>query len=209
MLYHYLTTALRNFARNKFYTTISVVGLAIGLASVFLITQYLKQELSYDRFHEGAENIYRIAWINSNPQTRTPHPMAQAMVQDFPEVESAVSLSPLWGPGLTKEIFSIRNPEKDVRYDESNVLAVDSTFFKVFNFPLLKGDPNTALKNPGGVLISESTALKYFGTINCIGKQLQANEEKYLIQVLGVFKDVPLNSHFHFDFLVSYVREKT
>ncbi len=135
--------------------------------------------------------------------------MAQAMVQDFPEVENGVSLSPLWGPGLTKEIFSIRNPEKDVRYDESNVLAVDSTFFKVFNFPLLKGDPNTALKNPGGVLISESTALKYFGTINCIGKQLQANEEKYLIQVLGVFKDVPINSHFHFDFLVSYVREKT
>ena len=209
MLYHYLTTALRNFARNKFYTTISVVGLAIGLASVFLITQYLKQELSYDRFHESAENIYRIAWINSNPQTRTPHPMAQAMVQDFPEVESAVTLSPLWGPGLTKEIFSIRNPEKDVRYDESNVLAVDSTFLKVFSFPLIKGDPNTALKNPGGILISESTALKYFGTINCIGKLLQANDEKYLIQVLGVFKDVPLNSHFHFDFLVSYVREKS
>ncbi len=135
--------------------------------------------------------------------------MAQAMVQDFPEVESAVSLSPLWGPGLTREIFSFRNPEKDVRYDESNVLAVDSTFLKVFSFPMLKGDPKTALKNPGGVLISESTALKYFGTTNCIGKQLQANEEKYLIQVLGVFKDVPLNSHFHFDFLVSYVREKT
>src|SRR5258706_1605596 len=209
MFRHYFITASRNLLHNRFYSVITISGLAVGIASVFFIVQYLKQELSYDRFHEGAENIYRIAWINSNPQTRTPHPMAQAMVQDFPEVENGVSLSPLWGPGLTKEIFSIRNPEKDVRYDESNVLAVDSTFFKVFNFPLLKGDPNTALKNPGGVLISESTALKYFGTINCIGKQLQANEEKYLIQVLGVFKDVPINSHFHFDFLVSYVREKT
>ncbi len=208
MFRHYLTIAFRNFVRNKFYTTISVVGLAIGLASVFLIIQFLKQELSYDRFHEKAENIYRIAWINTNPQTRTPHPMAQAMVHDFPEVESAVSLSPLWGPGLTREIFSIRNPEKDVRYDESNVLAVDSTFFKVFSFQLIKGDVKTALKNPRGVLISESTAIKYFGTTDCIGKQLEANEEKYLIQVLGVFKDVPQASHFHFDFLVSYVREK-
>ena len=208
MLHHYLTTAFRNFVRNKFYTGISVVGLAIGLASVFLIIQFLKQELSYDRFHENAENIYRIAWISTNPQTRTPHPMAQAMVQDFPEVESAVSLSPLWGPGLTREIFSIRNPEKDVRYDESNVLAVDSTFFKVFTFTLIKGDVKKVLKNPRGVLISESTAMKYFGTTDCIGKQLEANEEKYLIQVLGVFKDVPQASHFHFDFLVSYVREK-
>src|SRR6267154_3983238 len=208
MLYHYLTTALRNFARNKFYSTISVVGLAIGLASVFLITQYLKQELSYDRFHEGAENIYRIAWINSNPQTRTPHPMAQAMVQDFPEVESAVSLSPLWGPGLTRRVFSIHNPEKDVRYDESNVLAVDSTFFSVFTFPLLRGNPGTVLKNPGGLLISESIAVKYFGTTECVGRQLEINDEKDLVEVLGVFKDVPRASHFHFDFLVSYVREK-
>jgi putative ABC transport system permease protein len=208
MLQHYLNTALRNFIRNKFYTTISVVGLALGLASVFLIIQYLKLELSYDRFHTNAENIYRIAWISTNPQTRTPHPMAQAMVQDFPEVESAVSLSPLWGPGLTREIFSIRNPEKDVRYDESSVLAVDSTFFQVFSFPLLKGDPKAVLKNPRGVLISKSTAIKYFGTIDCVGKQLEANEEKYLVQVVGVFKDVPQASHFHFDFLVSYVREK-
>ncbi|MBS1681475.1 MAG: ABC transporter permease [Bacteroidetes bacterium] len=208
MLRHYLTTALRNFVRNKFYTAISVVGMAIGLASVFLIVHYVKQELSYDRFHENVENIYRIAWINTNAQTRTPHPMAQAMVQDFPEVESAVSLSPLWGPGLTKEIFSIRNPEKDIRYDESNVLAVDSTFFDVFSFPLIKGDPKTVLKNPRGVLISESTALKYFATTDCVGKQLEVNKEKYLVQVLGVFKDVPQASHFHFDFLVSYVREK-
>lgn len=208
MITHYLTTAFRNFIRNKFYTTITVVGLAFGITSVFLIIQYLKSELSYDRFHEGAENIYRVAWINTNPQTRTPHPMAQAMVQDFPEVESAVSLSPLWGPGLTKEIFSIRNPEKDQRYDESGVLAVDSTFFNVFSFPLIRGDRKTALKDPGSVLISESTALKYFGTVDCLGKQLQANDEKYLIQVAGVFKDVPSASHFHFDFLVSYVREK-
>jgi len=208
MLRHYLTIALRNFTRNKFYTTISVVGLAVGFASVFLIVQYVKYELSYDRFHNNVENIYRVAWVSTNPQTRTPHPMAQAMVQDFPEVESAVSLSPLWGPGLTKRIFSFHNPQKDARYDESNVLMVDSTFFQVFDFPLLKGDAKTVLKNPRGILISESIAKKYFGTIDCVGKQLEVNKEKYLVEVLGVFKDVPQASHFHFDFLVSYVREK-
>src|SRR5258708_5104485 len=208
MLHHYLTTALRNFVRNKFYTTISVGGLAFGLASVFLIVQYLKLELGYDRFHKSAENIYRIAWINTNAQTRTPHPMAQAMVQDFPEGERAVSLSPLWGPGLTREIFSVRNPEKDVRYDESNVLAVDSTFFKVFSFQVMKGDAKTILKNPGGILLSESTAIKYFGTTDIIGKQLEVNEKNNLVQILGVFKDVPQASHFHFDILVSMLRLK-
>ena len=208
MLHHYLITASRNLLRIRFYSVITISGLAIGIASVFFIVQYLKSELSYDRFHGGADNIYRIAWISTNPQTRTPHPMAQAMVQDFPEVESAVSLSPLWGPGLTRRVFSIHNPEKDVRYDESNVLAVDSTFFKVFTFPLLKGNPGTVLKNPGGLLISESIAMKYFGTTECIGRQLEINDEKDLVEVLGVFKDVPQTSHFHFDILVSYAKGK-
>ncbi len=208
MLHHYLTTALRNLVRNKFYSIITITGLAVGIASVFFIVQYLRLELSYDRFHDGAEKIYRIAWINTNPQTRTPHPMAQAIVEDFPEVESGVSLSPLWGPGLTKQIFSIRNPEKDIRYDESNVLAVDSTFFKVFSFQVSKGDPNTVLKNPGGIMLSESTAIKYFGTIDAVGKQLEVNQENNLVQILGVFKDVPQASHFHFDILVPLIRLK-
>jgi len=208
MLKHYLITASRNLLRNRFYSVITITGLAIGIASVFFIVQYLKSELSYDRFHDGADNIYRIAWVNTNPQTRTPHPMAQAMVQDFPEVESAVSLSPLWGPGLTKQIFSIRNPEKDVRYDESNVLAVDSTFFKVFSFQVIKGDARTVLKNPGGIMLSESTALRYFGTIDVVGKLLEVNRENNLVQILGVFKDVPHASHFHFDILVPLIRLK-
>ena len=208
MLRHYLTTALRNIRRNKFYSAITIGGLSAGIASVVLIIQYLKYELSYDRFHKDAENIYRVAWMGTNPQTRTPHPMAQAMVRDFPEVENAVSLTPLYASGMTKEIFSMRNPETGVHYDESGVFAVDTTFFKVFSFPMIRGNAQAALKHPEAVLISESTALKYFGTVDCLGKQLQPNDEKYLLQVQGVFKDVPFNSHFHFDFLISYVREK-
>ena len=209
MLYNYFNIALRNLFKNKLHTFINVAGLALGIASVFLIALYIQGELSYDRFHDRPEDIYRITWHDDNPQTRTPHPMAQALVQDFPEVESAVSLSPLWAAGLTRETHSFRNPEKKERYDERNLLAVDTSFFKVFNFPLVKGDPNTALKNIKGVLISESIAKKYFGDEDPIGKQLSVDSDIYMVEVVGVFKDVPLHSHFHFDFLVSYLREKS
>ncbi len=209
MLLNYLKIALRNLFRNKFYSFTNIVGLALGLACVFLILQYLKQEISYDRFHVKGENIYRVSWEDDNPQTRTPHPLAQALVQDFPEVESAVSLTPLWGVGLTRETFSIRNLEKDIRFDERNIIAVDTTFWNVFTFPLIKGDQKTVLKNPaGGILLSASMAKKYFGEEDPIGKQLAVNEDNQLIEVVGVFEDVPQASHIHFDFLVSYVREK-
>ncbi len=208
MLRNYFRVAVRNLLKNKMFAVINITGLGLGLACVFLIAQYLSVELSYDKFHEGAENIYRVAWFDDNPQPRTPHPMAQAMVEDFPEVESAVTLSPIWAAGLTRRVFSVRNPERDASYDERNVLAVDSTFFQVFTFPLVKGNPATALKQVNGCLVSESTAKKYFGEEEPIGKKLMINGEENLVEVVGVFKDVPKASHFHFDILSSYVREK-
>src|SRR3954471_12006491 len=152
MLYNYFNIALRNLLKNKVHTVINVAGLSLGIASVVLIVLYIQGELNYDKFHTKAENLYRISWDDGNPQTRTPHPLAQALVQDFPEVESAVSISPLWAPGLTRATHSFRNPEKDVRYDEMNILSVDSTFFKVFSFPLVKGNPENALKKVNGLL---------------------------------------------------------
>ncbi|MBL0745072.1 ABC transporter permease [Chryseolinea lacunae] len=208
MFRNYLITSFRSLLKNVNYSLINIGGLTLGITCVFLIVQYLRTELAYDRFHDGAENIYRITWENQNPQTRVPHPMAQAMANDFPEVESAVSLTPLWGPGLTRQTFSFRNIEKNIQYDETNVLAVDSNFFKVFSFELLKGDPSTVLKRPDGLLISESTAKRYFGTDEPIGKFLSVNDDRNTIEVIGVFRDVPAQSHFHFDFLVSYVHEK-
>ncbi|NOT73539.1 MAG: FtsX-like permease family protein [Cyclobacteriaceae bacterium] len=208
MLASYFTIAFRNLLKNKVYSFINIFGLALGLACVFLILQYLKTELSYDRFHDQAENVYRIVWDGDNPQTRVPHPIAQAMVRDFPEVESAVSLSPIWGPGLTQQTFSIRNLQKDIKYDELNVLSVDSTFFDVFSFPLISGNPRTALSKPMGMLLSESMAKKYFGDENALGKQLAVNDDQQLVEITGVFKDVPVTSHFHFDFLLSYVTLK-
>jgi putative ABC transport system permease protein len=170
---------------------------------------YVKGELSYDQFHDKAENLYRVTWEGNNPQTRTPHPMAQAMKSDFPEVVSAVSVTPLYAAGLTQETHSFRIPGSDTRYDETNILAVDTTFFDVFTFPLLKGNPKEALRQVNGVLLSESMAYKYFGDVDPIGKHLAVDASDYLVEVVGVFKDVPNHSHVHFDFLVSYLREKS
>ncbi|MDR7132704.1 putative ABC transport system permease protein [Algoriphagus sp. 4150] len=206
---NYLKIAFRSLVKNKLHTAINVSGLALGIASVFLMTSYVIYELGYDRYYEEHENLYRISWEDTNPQTRTPHPMAQAMVNDFPEVENAVSLSPLWGAGLTRRIFSVRNLEKDLRFDETNVLAVDSTFFDVFRIPIVRGNAENALKSINGLLISESTAKKYFGKEDPIGKFLAVNADTVLLEVMAVFKDVPDQSHFHFDLLVSYVREKS
>lgn len=208
MIRNYIRVALRNLYKNKVHTVINVLGLACGMASVFLITLYIRHELSFDKFHHHAQDIYRIVWFGEHPQTRTPHPMAQAMAADFPEVESAVSLTPLWAAGLTRETHSLKNPARDQRYDEQNILAVDTTFFDVFDFPLIRGN-KTGLKKMGGVFISESMAQKYFGDEDPMGKQLAIDSGNYLIDVVGVFRDVPANAHFHFDFLGSYVREKS
>ena len=199
MLNNYLKIAVRNLLRHKAYSFINLAGLALGMTCAFLILLYVQDELRYDRFHENADRIYRIVW--NNEQARTPHPMAQAMVKDLPEVENAVSLSPLWGPGLTRRILSVRY--QDLRFDETNVLAVDTTFFKIFSFPFIKGDPRTALTEPFALVISERMAQKYFGEEEALGKVLRIDNDIDL-KVTGVVRNVPTQSHFHFDFLVSY-----
>lgn len=209
MFQSYFKIGWRNLLKSKTHAVINIGGLALGIASVFLMTTYVRYELGYDKYYDAHENLYRITWENENPQTRTPHPMAQAVKNDFPEVESAVSLSPLWGAGLTRRTFSVRNLEKDLRFDEINVLAVDTTFFDVFRFPVVRGDARKALENVNGMLISESTAKKYFGNDDPIGKHLAVNADTVLLEVMAVFKDVPEQSHFHFDILISYVREKS
>lgn len=209
MFRNYVLIALRNLRKDLVHTSINVVGLALGMSSVFVIGMYINHELSYDTFHADASDLYRITWESENPQTRTPHPMAQALVSDFPEVKSAVSLSPLWAAGLTRETHAFRHPDKSTRYDEQNILEVDTSFFSVFDFPLVSGDRKTALKNPRGIIITESTAKKYFGDENPVGKFLAIDSANYLIEVTAVAKDVPVNSHFHFDFLVSYLNEKS
>lgn len=205
---NYFTLFLRLLQKNRLFAFTNLAGLTAGMVCVTLIVMFIRDEWSYDKHIPGSDRIYRIAWFSDNPQTRTPHPMAQALVRDMPEVESAVSLSPLWGPGLTRHSFEVKNLEKDVHFNESGVLSVDSTFFDVFNFPLVKGNPKTVLRTPGKILISESTATRYFAAENPVGKRLAVDRDENLLEIEGVFRDIPPNTHFHFDFLVSYVQMK-
>lgn len=208
MFANYIRIAFRNFLKSKVHTAINLLGLTAGMVSIFLIATYVRHELSFDRYLPNSESIYRIDWYNNNPQTRTPHPMAQGLAQNFPEVVAGVSISPLWGPGLTREVHSFRNLAKDERFDEANILAVDTSFFSVFPFKIVKGDGKKALHNLRGILISESTAKRYFGDEDPVGKQLAVDSDTLMVEVAAVFEDVPANSHFHFDILVSYLREK-
>jgi len=210
MIRNYIKTAFRSLIKNKIFTIINLSGLALGMSSVVLIFLFIRDELSYDKFHGDANDIYRIAWKSGDPQTRTPHPMPLAMLSDFPEVEMGTTLSPLWAPGLTKMTFAVSNPETGVWYDEKEILSVDSTFFDVFSFRLLKGNKKTALKTPNVLLVTESTAERYFGKVDPIGKSLTINtdDSEVMLEIAGVVEDVPANSHFHFDFLISYVTLK-
>lgn len=209
MLRNYLTIALRNLLKNRGYSLINIFGLSVGLSAIIFILLYVQDELSYDRYHPDTEYIYRIYWQSGNPQTRTPHPMAQALVADFPEVVGAVSLSPIWGPGLTRQSFSVRNLEKDIRYNEKDILSVDSTFFDVFPLKVINGNRDKLLRTPGKMILSQSAAKKYFGNDDPIGKFLAINDDENLIQVEGVYEDFPVQSHFHATDLVSYVHMKT
>jgi putative ABC transport system permease protein len=203
MFKNYLKIAFRNLWRNKLYTFINLLGLSTALTACGLIVLFIMDESSYDNFHQN--EVYRIDWLTERPQTRTPHPMTMAMMKDFPEVKSAVSITPIWGSGLTRQTFVMQYGER--RFEEKELLAVDTTFFDVFTFPTAKGNARASLQDPNAIIISQKIAEKYFGLENPIGKILKINDNSSL-RVSAVLKNVPANSHFHFDFLVSYLRLK-
>ncbi|OEK02796.1 hypothetical protein BFP97_15260 [Roseivirga sp. 4D4] len=205
----YLKFAMRNMWRQKMHTTFNLLGLVLAFTVCGLIYLHVQQELSYDRFHQDSEDIYRIAWMSENPQTRTPHPLAQAMVRDLPEVSAAVSLSPIYGAGLTKQTIKLTLEAENISFNEPDGYFVDSTFFDVFDFKFIEGNPETALKNPWGVILSKSTAERYFGDKPAVGSRLSFDVNIDMLEVVGVVEDVPITSHFHFNFLISYVSLKS
>lgn len=205
----YFKFAIRGMWRQKMNTCFNLTGLILAFTVCGFIYLHLKQELSYDRFHDNAEDIYRVAWMNENPQTRTPHPMAQTMVNELPEVIEAVSLSPIYGSGLTKQSIPITLERSNITFEEPNGYFVDSTFFDVFSFKYLEGNPETALKHPWGVVLSKSMAQRYFGNGPALGERLSFGANIDMLEVTGVVEDVPKASHFHFNFLVSYVSLKS
>ena len=199
MFRNYLLITIRNLFRNRISSFVNILGLAIGMAAFILIIQYVRFELSYDDFHEKGDRIYRVQqdrydkgelstqWAAGCPA------VGQALHENFEEVENFARFQ-IWNG-----VFSIG----ERKFKEEKVYLADTSFFEVFSFRILEGDPNTALRNPLEMLVSESTARKYFGDENPIGESLRFNGGAEL-KITGVFADAPRNSHLRPDIVASW-----
>jgi putative ABC transport system permease protein len=198
MFRNYLKVAVRNIKRHAGYSMINVVGLAIGMTCCILILLWVQDELSYDRYHENADRIYRLCIdANLGTQLRAPvtmAPAAPAMISEFPEVVNAARM-------VRPERVAVKYEDRTFR--EENVGYADNSVFDIFTFPFISGDPQTALSTPYSVVITEEMAQKYFGDQEPVGKILRLDDEADFT-VTAVVKNVPSNSHFSFNMLRSF-----
>jgi putative ABC transport system permease protein len=198
MLQNYLTIALRNLRKHKTFSFINIMGLAIGISTCLLILLWVADELSYDRWNENFERTYRVAGEvkfggTHNTFAVAPSPLASALINDFPEIETAVRFR-------DQGTFLIKSGVQN--FKENRVVFADSTLFKVFSLKMIQGNPSEALRAPQSVVISQSMAKKYFPNGNPLGKVLTFNNDNRF-NVTGVIADMPHNSHFNFDFFCS------
>jgi putative ABC transport system permease protein len=205
MIKNYLKVAMRYLLRNKGYTAINILGLAIGITCCILIMLFVRSEFSYDKFHSKSDRIYR-AWVLEHYETQddiiditTPLPLAGALQESFGEIESTCRVQNL--NSLVKTGGQSFN--EDIR-------MVDSTFFKVFDFALLKGDRENPFPTTNSILLTENIAKKYFGKENAIGKniELQLANEKVLFSVSGIVKAAPEESSIKFNALIPFSNAK-
>jgi putative ABC transport system permease protein len=202
MIRNYFTIALRNFHKHKAFTLINVLGLSIGMATCLLILQYVSFELSYDRFHQNIEQLYRIT---------TRYPSGEEIIED-------ATTQSLAGPMLKETFPEVRDYARfyiiknsnlqyqNRRFKEDKIFVASPSFLTMFTWEFLQGDPQTALNNPLSIVITESVAKRYFVDEDPLGKVLtyKDQEDEEQMTVTGVVKDNPANSHLHFDALVSY-----
>ncbi len=198
MFKNYLKIAVRTLTKQRFYSVINISGLAVGIASCLVILLFVLNELSYDRYHEKADRIHRINCEilfggNHLRMSLSPAPLAAGLAADYPEVELAVRF---WNPGS----YLVKRSVENIK--ENNVVFADPDIFKVFTFSFLSGNPENALKDPNSVVISKRTADKFFPHENALGQQLILdNHDNY--KVTGVYEDLPVANHFHFDLILS------
>jgi len=198
MIKNYFKIAFRNLWKNKGFSAINIVGLAIGLATCLMMLFYVADELSYDKFNTKADRIYRVDGDikfggNHFVLAQSPDPMGPTLKNDFPQVEQYVRFRNNGG-------FLVKKGTQNI--SEDKVIYADSSLFDVFTFPMIDGDPKTALVEPKSVVITETTAKKYFNSTDVVGKNLLINDTDNF-KITGVIKDIPLQSHFNFDFFVS------
>lgn len=204
MFKNYLLIAFRKLWKNKGLSFINIFGLATGMACTLMIFLFVQDELKYDRHHADADRVYRVVkdFINDDgsriPDATTPGPLAGAMQEEMPEVESVTRLHPDWGGTNILEYG-------DKKFTESKVWRVDSSFLDIFSITFVKGHAKTALNDLTSVVLTETTAHRYFGNEDPIGKVMKMDGRED-ITVTGVIRDVPPQSHIHYNFLMSYRR---
>ncbi len=200
MIKNLFLVALRNFKRDKWYSLLNILGLTIGITFGLFLIFYIKDELNYDRYNKKGDRIYRISAYIKEPEkdvlkwASTQNPLAPTLKKEYPEVEEAVRFV-----DNGKSMF--RNG--DLHLYEEKVFFTDSSVFRIFTYPFLEGDPQTALVAPKSMVLTESVAEKYFGRhTGVVGKSLQ-NDKGEIYKITGVIKDVPKNSHLIFNILLS------
>lgn len=199
MFKSYLKIGWRNLLKNTSLFAINVTGLALGIATCLVIMLFVADELSFDRFHAKADRIIRIVLkgkVNGEiiKESVTPAPVGPTLKNELPEVIEATRIRKSGTPKVTY---------KNTTFRDSRLAFVDSNFFEVFTFPLIKGDPKTALKEPNTIVITRAQAERYFGKEDPLNKLLELRDRNEQYRVTGVIEEVPANSHFHFDLFAS------
>ncbi len=203
MIRNYIKTAYRSLLKNKGFTFLNVLGLSVGLATCLLIVFYVVDELNYDRFNTKADNIYRLgvdAKLNGNAgfYATSEKPWKEVLQSRFPQVEKMARLINKDGLFLTPSKFYFKKGNSDLL--EKKVVFTESPIFDVFTLPMIYGSPAHALDEPSTVVITESTARKYFNKVNVVGQTLTL-DDTHPLKITGVIKDVPCAITFSLRFL--------
>lgn len=218
MLYNYLITAWRNLLRNKLYSVINILGLAVAMTAAVIIFQYVFFHFSFDRFHEKKDRIYKVnllyRWTDNGQRYSSMNSFNHRNIpveikNDFPEVEDFARIIPNTMFRQT-DLFDnndiilkyINDNDTEIIFRENGVIMADASIFNVFTYPLLKGDPRTALIEPNTITLSEKVVKKIFAEKNAMGKILLVNNIP--MKISGVFKEIPSNSYLQFDYIISY-----
>ena len=197
MLRNLLKTAVRHILKHFGYSILNILGLTLGISSALFLIIYISDEVSYDRYHEKADRIYRVSSKITEPDDQFTWNVAQIpfgpqVVQDYPEVQSFVRFI-----NMPRALYKFEDKE----YNEENFYYVDSTLFDIFTYEIIRGEVKKAISEPNKIVLTEKIAARYFGDTDPVGKTLTTGTSAY--EVTGVIKDVPPNSHFRFEALAS------
>lgn len=197
MIKNLFKTAVRHIRKHFGYSILNILGLTLGITSALFLIIYVFDEISYDRYHENSDRIYRISSKITETDDQFTWNVAQIpfgpqVVQDYPEVESFVRFI-----NMPRALYKYEDRE----YIEEDFYYADSTLFDIFTYKVLKGEVRSAIREPGKIVLTETVAARYFGDDDPLGKTLSAGEDSY--EVTGVIEDVPFNSHFRFDALAA------